>query len=87
MKVTSLEAYKNMQPKIPTDHQRILNILKSYSDLTYCEIADKLRFSNPNKISRRLPELVRLDKIEITGTKICPIAKSNCTTYKIKDGN
>jgi hypothetical protein len=81
---TSLEAYKLMQSKIPNDHEAILAVLEINSDLTYCEIAKLLRWLNPNKVSRRMPELIRLEKVESSGTKICPIAKSRCTTYKLK---
>lgn len=72
-----------MQDKIPNDHEAILAVLEMNSDLTYSEIAKSLRWSNINKASRRLPELVRAGKVEISGTKICPIAKSLCTAYKL----
>jgi len=52
-------------------------------DPTYLEIAQKAGFYNPNKASRRLSELVRLNKITVTGTKICPIGKHRCQTYDL----
>jgi len=84
MQQTSLLAYELMQPKIPTDQNSILSVLEFNSNLTYHEIAALLRFRNPNKVSRRIPELIRLNKVEISGTKICPIAKSVCSMYKLK---
>jgi len=81
MKATSLKAYENKKPQIPTDHQRILGILKNYDGLTYNEIADKLRWRNPNKVSRRLPELVKLNKIRVLEERKCTIAKSTCQSY------
>jgi len=83
---TSLEAYTLMQPKIPKDHESILAVLSVNSDLTYKEIGKLLRWTafDPNKVSRRLPELVRLGKIEKSGERICTIAKSRCSTYRLK---
>lgn len=36
---------------------------------------------DPNKVSRRLKELVRLKRIKKDGVRKCSLAKSNCTTY------
>ena len=81
MQATSLEAYRNMQPKIKTDHDKILDTLSRTNPLTYNEIAWRLGWFNPNKASRRLPELLRLGKVIKTGVKMCSRAKSNCSAY------
>ena len=78
---TSLEAYNNMQPKIKTDHQLILSKLCKNKGFTYNEIAQMLGWKNPNKASRRLPELVRLGLVEVKGVRRCMVAESNCRTY------
>lgn len=83
-KQTSLDAYRLMQPKIPIDREAILEVLKINDNMTYHEIAKALRWLDPSKASRRMPELVRLNLVEISGEKICTVAKSRCTTYKIK---
>jgi len=80
MKATSLEAYTNMQPKIKTDQDKILSVLGK-EPLTYNEIAWRLGWFNPNKVSRRLPELLRLNKVRLVGVKKCSKAKSNCSAY------
>lgn len=94
---TSLEAFKNMQPKIPNDHQVILSVLVDGKEKTYNEIAKDIRVKfqlagqtlkanqwiNPNKVSRRLKELVLAKKIEACEPRICAIAKSNCKTYRL----
>ena len=36
---TSLEAYENFKPKIPTDQEKILSVLEKEKGLTYNEIA------------------------------------------------
>ena len=79
----SLEAYKNMQPKIKTDHDKILSVLKKDKPLTYNEIAWQLGWFNPNKVSRRIPELIRQGKVVSKGTRKCTRAKSNCSTYAL----
>jgi len=81
---TSLLAYDLFKAKIPNDHECILAVLSVNSNLTYCEIAKLLNWHNPNKASRRMKELIQLEKVEKSGTKICPIANSLCTTYKLK---
>jgi DNA-binding Lrp family transcriptional regulator len=70
-----------MQPKIKTDQDKILSVLKKNEPLTYNEIAWRLGWFNPNKASRRMPELVRLGKALKKGVKRCSRAKSNCTAY------
>lgn len=84
LKQTSLDAYRLMQPKMPIDREAILEVLKINDNLTYHEIARILRWNDPSKASRRMPELVRMNLVESSGEKICSVAKSRCTTYKIK---
>lgn len=83
---TSLEAFKNFTAdKKQNDHNAILGCLVINSDLTYREIAKDLRWHyDPVKVARRMSELVLAGKVEITGRKICPIAKSTCSTYRLK---
>lgn len=81
MKATSLEAYREMQPKIKTDHDKILSVLKKTEPLTYNEIAWRLGWFNPNKVSRRMPELIRLGKARLKEVRKCSRAKSNCSAY------
>ena len=78
---TSLEAYKAMQPKIRTDHQLILSKLCKNKGFTYNEIAQMLGWLNPNKASRRLPELVRLGLVKVKDVRRCMVAQTNCRTY------
>lgn len=78
---TSLEAYQNMQPKIKTDHDKILAALKPNKGMTYNEIARYIGWYNPVKVARRIPELLRDGKIRKLEVRKCTIAKSNCNTY------
>jgi len=66
------------------DHEAILGALSINSDLTYREIAKNLRWSDCVKVARRMNELVLAGKVEISGRKICPIAKSTCSIYRLK---
>lgn len=81
MRTTSLEAFREMQPKIKTDHDKILSVLKKNEPLTYTEIAWRLGWFNPNKVSRRMPELIRLGKAKLKEVRKCSRAKSNCSAY------
>lgn len=78
---TSILAYENKKPTIKNDHDRILLKLSSNRGYTYNEIAKFLNWSNPNKVSRRLPELLRLKKIQIKEIRKCTIAGSMCKSY------
>lgn len=81
---TSMLAFQNFTAeKKQKDHNLILESLEFNPDVTYHQIARVLNWSNPNKVSRRMPELVLAGKVEISGKKICPIAKSLCSTYKL----
>lgn len=92
---TSKQAYKNMQPKIPSHHELILAVLSDEKELTYNEIAKSVRlwfysnkktieaqaWLNPNKVSIRLAELIRLKKIIPGEIRKCTIGGRNCQTY------
>lgn len=80
---TSLEAYRNMQPKIKTDHDKILSVLSKTKTLTYNEIAWQLGWFNPNKVSRRIPELIRQGKVRLKEVRKCTRANSNCSAYTL----
>ena len=80
-KQTSLEAYLTMQPKIKTDHDKILSVMRKDKPLTYNEIAWQLGWFNPNKVSRRLPELLRQGKVKLKEVRKCSRANSNCSAY------
>ena len=84
MQQTSLTAYEAFKPQIPSDHKQILEVLSFNSDLTYREISAKLRWEHV-KCARRMSELVRLEKVKITGTKICPIGKRSCSIYALNN--
>lgn len=78
---TSLEAYENIKPKIKGDQLQILSVLDPENGLTFREIAKKLHWLEPIKVSRRMSELVRQNKVEIKETRICSISKSRCSSY------
>lgn len=86
MKPTSKEAYIEAikSGTIVNDRTKIYNVLKSSEKaLTYTEIAAKLNWYNPNKVSRRMKELVELGLIVEKPARKCEVVNSNCTTYKI----
>lgn len=94
---TSLIAYENKKPTIPNDHELILSVMDNDIALTYKEIGylvykkllldSKTRLNafawkyDPNKVSRRLKELVLAKKIEIKEQRKCTRAKSMCNSY------
>ncbi|WP_299116885.1 hypothetical protein [uncultured Winogradskyella sp.] len=94
---TSHLAYENKKPTIPRDHDLILSVLSKKQGFTYKEIGyavyKKLLLNietktkafawkyDPNKVSRRLKELVRSGKIEVLEQRKCTRAKSMCNSY------
>lgn len=94
---TSQIAYENKKPTIPNDHELILSVMDKKKPLTYKEIgylvykklllSDSTRLKafnwkyDPNKVSRRLKELVISKKIEIKEQRKCTRAKSLCNSY------
>ena len=90
MKSTSKDAYTEAirSGTIINDRTKIYNVLKlSDKPLTYAEIASKLHWINPNKVSRRMSELVKLGLIIEEKPRKCSIVKSICTTYLINKLN
>ncbi len=83
MKETSIKAYHGILPIIPTHHDLIMNVLNDYKDLTYSEIASLIGWTNPNKVSRRMPELLKLNKVVLSKIRKCSIEGHYCQTYLI----
>lgn len=84
MNTNSLTAFKEVPNFRLSHHDKIemaLKLLKKES--TYSEIARAIGWFNPNKVSRRMPELVRLKKAVKCESRICSISKTMCATYKI----
>lgn len=89
-----------MQSKIPTDHELILAVLSEEKDMTYNEISkairlsfyankntfDALAWTNPNKVSRRMKELLMDKKVILGEVRECSIVKSKCKTYLLTKG-
>jgi DNA-binding Lrp family transcriptional regulator len=88
MKHTSKEAYieKIRSGTIDIDHAWIYHTLRNEypKQLTYTQIASKLKWPNQNKVSRRLKEMTELGLIEDVGVIVCPLALRKCTVYKAK---
>lgn len=78
---TSKEAYLNKKPTISSDQEKILSKMDENKGFTYNELSDMLGWTNPNKVSRRMSELVRKNKVKIKEVRKCNIAKSNCNSY------
>lgn len=82
MKATSLEAHQNAINFKENHYAKIINVLKQFNKgLTYKEIAKYIGWSDPNKVSRRMNELVNKGQVSVSETRKCSIAKSNCQTY------
>lgn len=84
MNQTSLSAFEAFKPQIPSDHKLILEVLSFNSNLTYREISSKLRWEHV-KCARRMSELVRLEKVKISGVRICSIGKRSCSVYVLNN--
>ena len=81
---TSMLAFQNFTAdKKQKDHDAICGALVINSDLTYRQIDRDLRWYDHVKVARRMKELVLAGKVEISGKKVCPIAKSICSTYRL----
>lgn len=98
MESTSREAYENKKPTIKNDYDLILAVLSDEKDMTYNEISKAVRLKlynekktiqaqnwvNSNKVSRRMLELINLEKVKYGETRKCTIANSKCKTYLLK---
>ena len=84
MQTTSLEAYNKIKPLRNKDYKAILTALSYGTEKTYNEIAYVLQWKNPNKVSRRTSEMIKLNLIDKVGERICTIAKSKCSIYSAK---
>lgn len=97
MNTTSKLAYENKKPSIPRDQDLILSVLKTDKGSTYKEIGymvykkllldSKTRLKafawkyDPNKVSRRLKEMITQGKIAVLEIRKCTRANSQCNSY------
>jgi hypothetical protein len=74
-------AAAKMKDRSPTDCDCIMAALKRYNGATYLEIATMLGWANPNKASRRLPEM-RTDRLVVNGEdRACSISGNIMQTW------
>lgn len=99
MEATSREAYEIKKPTIKNDYDLILAVLSDEKEQTYNEISKSVRLKlynekktiqaqnwiNPNKVSRRMKELITLKKVKYGETRKCTVANSNCKTYLLNN--
>ena len=86
IRTTSLEAYREkiLSGTVDNDYSKIWWTLNYYDkQFTYSEIAKKLNWSNPNKVSRRTKEMVEMGLIKECEVRVCRIAGSKCLTYMV----
>jgi len=79
VKSTSHEA--NNKKDKTTDHKLILSVLSETNALTFREIANLLKWSEPVRASRRMSELISLKKAKENTPRAYRISGRNCTTY------
>lgn len=72
---TSLLAYMELQPDLSHRQMIVYEIIKLYNGLTDTEIANKLGFSDPNKVRPRRKELYDLGLVRAVGKRQCSITK------------
>lgn len=85
---TSLIADKLMTKELrDADHEKIINALEFLGEGNYIDISNYLFWTDKNKASRRLLELIKLGKICLTGkTKLTPSNRPSQIYRILKDG-
>jgi DNA-binding Lrp family transcriptional regulator len=86
MRTTSIEAYREkiLSGTVDNDYSKIWFELNWHDEpMTYLEIAKSIGWSNPNKVSRRLKEMVEKGLIKECEVRVCKIAGSRCLTYMV----
>jgi len=85
MQQTSLEAYRELRPKVGERHAEVLRVLKhSPIALTDTEIARELRKSDPNYIRPRRNELASQGIIMSVGKRECRVTGKTCLIWRRK---
>lgn len=81
---TSMEAYNALQPKAVREmYMRIVGALKHLGTGTYEEIATHLTLTDTNQVSRRLPEMVKMEMIVNTKVKRLTRRKRHAFVYQL----
>jgi len=86
MRQTSLLAYREIEPKIPTAQHVILHLLEmSIRPLSNSEIAKHLGWSI-NRVTPRVNELVKKGKVEDAGKRKCTVTGKLVHVWGVDDG-
>ena len=80
---TSLQAYRELQPKLGDREQTVLIGFNAYPNSTDLEIADKLGFKDPNRIRPRRNKLVKLGLIVDAGRRECSISHMTAHIWRV----
>lgn len=83
---TSLEAYQDIQGKIPKSRLVILNMLKSLGSANNMILSKKLGWSI-NRITPRILELRNAGIVEKDCLRQCPITKRITWFWRVSSGN
>lgn len=81
MQQTSIEAYHNLK-HLGEDAQTVLVAFHAYPDSTDREIAEKLGYSDPNKVRPRRNELVKIGLVVCSGKRVCNVSHVKAMTWR-----
>lgn len=87
---TRFQSYKEIKPKQPVRYDQIIYILRNNpKGMTAKEIAVELYnlklipSTERNFVSPRLTELVKMEKVQVIGKKICEYSKKKVAVFQV----
>jgi hypothetical protein len=87
MRDTSLQAYREIQPKLGDLEQTVLIQLNINPDVTDKELAKAAHKTCANDIDnfrKRRADLTRKGLVVCTGKRVCQVTKKICHTWRVK---
>lgn len=82
---TSQQAYQSIKPKIPTQRERLLNLLDNHPNGLILEEISELLNERDNSISPRFAPMIRDGLIRVDGTRKNKRGRNQNVLIKVKE--
>ncbi|MEQ8767174.1 MAG: winged helix-turn-helix domain-containing protein [Planctomycetota bacterium] len=79
---TSHEAAAAIRPQLGALQTRVLALIHAHPDRTATELAGLAFEADPRRVNRRISELLRDGRAEVSGTRPCDVTGRSAQTYR-----
>lgn len=83
MRQTSIQAYRELQPKLSIRQKQVLWFIRAFPNSTDRELTKLMGYTDPNKVRPRRKELLDIGKITESGKRTCKVSGKTALTWRV----